>query len=83
MSFPSRNHFNLDFAVCDSAITSRPFCFQEILTLLDTSDDYAQHDGAVLVFMPGFAHIQDLYDLLATDKRFSDKRRSVRYLIHS
>lgn len=32
-------------------------------------------DGAVLVFLPGLAHIQQLYDLLSSDKRFRDKNR--------
>lgn len=41
----------------------------------DKSPQFAALDGAVLVFLPGLAHIQQLYDLLSSDKRFRDKNR--------
>lgn len=43
--------------------------------LSDKSPQFAQLDGAVLVFLPGLAHIQQLFDLLSSDKRFRDKNR--------
>uniref|UniRef100_A0A673WQ94 ATP-dependent RNA helicase DHX29 n=1 Tax=Salmo trutta TaxID=8032 RepID=A0A673WQ94_SALTR len=42
----------------------------DLLDYLDKSPQFAVVDGAVLVFLPGLAHIQQLYDLLSTDKRF-------------
>lgn len=44
-------------------------------TLPEKSPQFAEVDGAVLVFLPGLAHIQQLYDLLCSDKRFRDKNR--------
>lgn len=43
--------------------------------LPDKSPQFAELDGAILVFLPGLAHIQQLYDLLSSDKRFKDKNR--------
>lgn len=48
-------------------------------TLSEKSPQFAEVDGAVLVFLPGLAHIQQLYDLLYSDKRFRDKNRSHSY----
>lgn len=48
-------------------------------TLSEKSPQFAEVDGAVLVFLPGLAHIQQLYDLLCSDKRFRDKNRSYTY----
>lgn len=45
------------------------------LFLPDKSPQFAEVNGAVLVFLPGLAHIQQLYDLLSSDKRFRDKNR--------
>ena len=39
---------------------------QELLRALETSPQYSCIKGAVLVFMPGFSHIQELFDLLST-----------------
>ena len=36
----------------------------------DKSPQFSCMDGAILVFLPGLAHIQQLYDLLSNDKRF-------------
>lgn len=44
--------------------------------LSEKAPQFAEVDGAVLVFLPGLAHIQQLYDLLCSDKRFRDKHRS-------
>uniref|UniRef100_A0A3B4WSE9 RNA helicase n=1 Tax=Seriola lalandi dorsalis TaxID=1841481 RepID=A0A3B4WSE9_SERLL len=47
----------------------------DLIDYLDKSPQFADLDGAVLVFLPGLAHIQQLYDLLSSDKRFRDKHR--------
>ncbi len=41
----------------------------------DKSPQFRDVDGAVLIFLPGLAHIQQLHDLLTYDKRFSSKDR--------
>ncbi|KAK3549943.1 hypothetical protein QTP86_016870 [Hemibagrus guttatus] len=55
----------------------------ELLDYLNKSPQFAAIDGAVLVFLPGLAHIQQLYDLLTTDKRFSCKNRYKLVALHS
>ncbi|XP_072515206.1 ATP-dependent RNA helicase DHX29 [Salminus brasiliensis] len=55
----------------------------DLLAYLDRSPQFAEMDGAVLVFLPGLAHIQQLYDLLSTDKRFSSKDRYKLIALHS
>ncbi|KTF85608.1 hypothetical protein cypCar_00011466 [Cyprinus carpio] len=47
------------------------------------SPQFRDVDGAVLIFLPGLAHIQQLYDLLTTDKRFSSKNRFKLIALHS
>ncbi|XP_015704196.1 ATP-dependent RNA helicase DHX29 isoform X2 [Coturnix japonica] len=51
----------------------------ELLAYLDTSPQFRNIEGAVLVFLPGLAHIQQLYDLISTDRRFSlcDRHRLI------
>uniref|UniRef100_A0A665UX62 ATP-dependent RNA helicase DHX29 n=1 Tax=Echeneis naucrates TaxID=173247 RepID=A0A665UX62_ECHNA len=44
---------------------------------------FADLDGAILVFLPGLAHIQQLYDLLTSDKRFREKNRYCIVALHS
>ncbi|KAF7666472.1 hypothetical protein LDENG_00106690 [Lucifuga dentata] len=55
----------------------------DLIDYLDKSPQFAEVDGAVLVFLPGLAHIQQLYDLLSTDKRFRDKNRFRIVALHS
>ncbi|KAJ8399999.1 hypothetical protein AAFF_G00400380 [Aldrovandia affinis] len=55
----------------------------DLLAYLDHSPQFAEVDGAVLVFLPGLAHIQQLYDLLSTDKRFRVKDRYKLVALHS
>ncbi|XP_013861951.1 ATP-dependent RNA helicase Dhx29 isoform X2 [Austrofundulus limnaeus] len=55
----------------------------DLLDYLDKSPQFADMDGAVLVFLPGLAHIQQLYDLLSSDKRFRDKNRYRIVALHS
>ncbi|XP_035523834.1 ATP-dependent RNA helicase DHX29 [Morone saxatilis] len=55
----------------------------DLIDYLDKSPQFAEVDGAVLVFLPGLAHIQQLYDLLSSDKRFKDKNRYRIVALHS
>ncbi|KAG5834335.1 hypothetical protein ANANG_G00260440 [Anguilla anguilla] len=55
----------------------------DLLDYLDKSPQFADVDGAVLVFLPGLAHIQQLYDLLSTDRRFRVKERYMLVALHS
>ncbi|KAM4634341.1 ATP-dependent RNA helicase DHX29 isoform 1-T1 [Polymixia lowei] len=55
----------------------------DLIDYLDKSPQFASVDGAVLVFLPGLAHIQQLYDLLSSDKRFKDKNRYRLVALHS
>uniref|UniRef100_A0A3P8WRP0 ATP-dependent RNA helicase DHX29 n=1 Tax=Cynoglossus semilaevis TaxID=244447 RepID=A0A3P8WRP0_CYNSE len=55
----------------------------DLLDYLDKSPQFAALDGAVLVFLPGLAHIQQLHDLLVSDKRFRDKNRYKIVALHS
>ncbi|XP_065595957.1 ATP-dependent RNA helicase DHX29 isoform X2 [Cyrtonyx montezumae] len=51
----------------------------ELLAYLDRSPQFRNTEGAVLIFLPGLAHIQQLYDLISTDRRFSlcDRHRLI------
>uniref|UniRef100_A0A3P8TS41 RNA helicase n=1 Tax=Amphiprion percula TaxID=161767 RepID=A0A3P8TS41_AMPPE len=55
----------------------------DLIDYLDKSPQFADVDGAVLVFLPGLAHIQQLYDLISSDKRFRDKNRYRVVALHS
>ncbi|XP_068562850.1 ATP-dependent RNA helicase DHX29 [Cebidichthys violaceus] len=55
----------------------------DLIDYLDKSPQFAELDGAVLVFLPGLAHIQQLHDLLSSDKRFRDKNRYRIVALHS
>ncbi|CAL8322444.1 unnamed protein product [Lota lota] len=55
----------------------------DIIDYLDKSPQFSSMDGAILVFLPGLAHIQQLYDLLSTDKRFRSKDRYFLVALHS
>uniref|UniRef100_A0A8C5M5E8 ATP-dependent RNA helicase DHX29 n=1 Tax=Leptobrachium leishanense TaxID=445787 RepID=A0A8C5M5E8_9ANUR len=55
----------------------------ELLVYLDRSAQYRNVEGAVLIFLPGLADIQQLYDLLSCDKRFQDRRRYKVIALHS
>ncbi|CAJ0939146.1 unnamed protein product [Ranitomeya imitator] len=47
------------------------------------SPQYRNVEGAVLIFLPGLADIQQIYDLLSSDKRFNDRRRYKLIALHS
>ncbi|XP_076014539.1 ATP-dependent RNA helicase dhx29 [Genypterus blacodes] len=55
----------------------------DLIDYLDKSPQFAEVDGAVLVFLPGLAHIQQLYDLLSSDKRFRERNRYRIVPLHS
>ncbi|XP_029433064.1 ATP-dependent RNA helicase DHX29 [Rhinatrema bivittatum] len=55
----------------------------ELLVFLDVSPQYRNIEGAVLIFLPGLADIQQLYDLLSSDKRFHSKKRYKLIALHS
>lgn len=55
----------------------------DLIDYLDKSPQFAEVNGAVLVFLPGLAHIQQLYDLLLSDKKFKDKNRYMIVALHS
>lgn len=49
----------------------------ELLVYLDKSPQFRNIEGAALIFLPGLAHIQQLYDLLSNDRRFYSERYEV------
>lgn len=55
----------------------------DLIHYLENSPQFVEVEGAILVFLPGLAHIQQLYDLLTTDKRFKDKNRYRIVALHS
>uniref|UniRef100_A0A8B9R3A5 ATP-dependent RNA helicase DHX29 n=1 Tax=Anas platyrhynchos TaxID=8839 RepID=A0A8B9R3A5_ANAPL len=55
----------------------------ELLAYLDRSPQFKNIEGAVLIFLPGLAHIQQLYDLISTDRRFSLRDRHRLIALHS
>ncbi|XP_078405835.1 ATP-dependent RNA helicase DHX29 [Cetorhinus maximus] len=55
----------------------------ELINFLEKSAPFREVHGAVLVFLPGLAYIQQLHDLLTTDKRFRDRKRYRVIALHS
>ncbi|XP_039211600.1 ATP-dependent RNA helicase DHX29 isoform X1 [Crotalus tigris] len=55
----------------------------ELLAFLDKSPQFKNMEGAVLIFLPGLAHIQQLYDLILTDRRFDLRQRHQLIALHS
>ncbi|XP_048359940.1 ATP-dependent RNA helicase DHX29 [Sphaerodactylus townsendi] len=55
----------------------------ELLAFLDRSPQFKNMEGAVLIFLPGLAHIQQLYDLISTDRRFNLRERHQLIALHS
>ncbi|GCB68205.1 hypothetical protein scyTo_0012244 [Scyliorhinus torazame] len=55
----------------------------ELINFLEKSAPFRAIHGAVLVFLPGLAYIQQLHDLLTTDRRFQDRRRYKVIALHS
>lgn len=59
------------------------FIMQELLRHLVTSTAYNAVDGAVLVFLPGLAHIQELNETLLGDSVFGDSHSYRVIALHS
>ncbi|XP_033752111.1 ATP-dependent RNA helicase DHX29-like isoform X2 [Pecten maximus] len=55
----------------------------ELLCYLEKSPDFSQVEGAVLIFMPGLADIQELYELLMADRNFTKSQRYQVIALHS
>ncbi|KAK2151742.1 hypothetical protein LSH36_353g09030 [Paralvinella palmiformis] len=55
----------------------------DLIVYLDEDPEYSSIDGAILVFLPGLVHIQDLYDSLKADRRFNDENRYNILALHS
>ncbi|XP_062984130.1 ATP-dependent RNA helicase DHX29 [Elgaria multicarinata webbii] len=55
----------------------------ELLAFLDRTPQFKNVEGAVLIFLPGLAHIQQLYDLISTDRRFDLRHRHQLIALHS
>ncbi|KAM6187842.1 ATP-dependent RNA helicase DHX29 isoform 2-T2 [Sarcoramphus papa] len=55
----------------------------ELLAYLDRSPQFKNIEGAALIFLPGLAHIQQLYDLISTDRRFNLRDRHRLIALHS
>ncbi|XP_078075330.1 ATP-dependent RNA helicase DHX29 isoform X2 [Mustelus asterias] len=55
----------------------------ELINFLEKSALFRAIHGAVLVFLPGLAYIQQLHDLLTTDRRFQDRKRYKVIALHS
>ncbi|XP_042660588.1 ATP-dependent RNA helicase DHX29 isoform X2 [Tyto alba] len=55
----------------------------DLLAYLDRSPQFRNIEGAVLIFLPGLAHIQQLYDLISTDRRFNLHDRHRLIALHS
>ena len=46
-----------------------------MLKYLENAAPYSDIDGAVLIFLPGMADIQELYEILTTERHFRDPKR--------
>ncbi|KAL8581805.1 hypothetical protein ACOMHN_010179 [Nucella lapillus] len=54
-----------------------------LLKHLDSARHYRDIDGAVLIFLPGLADIQELYEILTTERYFSNPQRFQIFALHS
>ncbi|CAG2189993.1 DHX29 [Mytilus edulis] len=55
----------------------------ETLLYISNSEEFSTVDGAVLIFLPGLADIQEVYELLQSDRKFSDTKRYQILALHS
>ncbi|CAL1529712.1 unnamed protein product, partial [Lymnaea stagnalis] len=55
----------------------------ELLKTLESSPLFKETPGAVLIFLPGLADIQELYDNLTTQRQFSNPSKYQIYALHS
>uniref|UniRef100_A0A667Z439 RNA helicase n=1 Tax=Myripristis murdjan TaxID=586833 RepID=A0A667Z439_9TELE len=51
----------------------------DLIEYLDKAPQFSMVEGAILVFLPGLAHIQQLYDMLSSEKRFRFVSSTPRY----
>ncbi|VDI49791.1 ATP-dependent RNA helicase DHX29 [Mytilus galloprovincialis] len=56
---------------------------EETLLYISNSEEFSTVDGAVLIFLPGLADIQEVYELLQSDRKFSDTKRYQILALHS
>ena len=56
-------------------ILSHTVLSQELLSYLEQVPTFKSVEGAVLIFMPGLAQIQQLYEMLQADPNFSKTDR--------
>ncbi|KAK3737105.1 hypothetical protein RRG08_016411 [Elysia crispata] len=55
----------------------------DLLMHIESSAPFCDIEGAVLIFLPGLADIQELYEMLTTQRHFSDPSRYQIYALHS
>ncbi|GFS24549.1 ATP-dependent RNA helicase DHX29-like, partial [Elysia marginata] len=55
----------------------------DLLMHIESSSPFCEIKGAVLIFLPGLADIQELYEMLTTQRHFSDPARYQIYALHS
>lgn len=47
----------------------------DLLTYIDNGPEFSAIEGAVLIFLPGLSHIQELNDILLADPNFGNPNR--------
>ncbi|ESO82989.1 hypothetical protein LOTGIDRAFT_134281, partial [Lottia gigantea] len=55
----------------------------DLIKYLGNCDPYDDMDGAILIFLPGLSDIQELNEILTTDREFSDPRKYQILALHS
>ncbi|XP_055863489.1 ATP-dependent RNA helicase dhx29-like isoform X1 [Biomphalaria glabrata] len=55
----------------------------DLLNYLEKSPPYCNKDGAVLIFLPGYSDIQELYEMLTSHRQFNNTARYQIYALHS
>ncbi|XP_071942254.1 ATP-dependent RNA helicase dhx29-like [Antedon mediterranea] len=55
----------------------------ELLKSFETDSEYSSIEGAVLIFLPGLANIQELYEILQSHKLFSNPTKYTVLGLHS
>ncbi|KAK3103438.1 hypothetical protein FSP39_019253 [Pinctada imbricata] len=55
----------------------------DLLVYIDKDSEFSDMEGSVLIFLPGLADIQELHELLTTDRRFSNPARYQILALHS
>ncbi|KAH9495122.1 ATP-dependent RNA helicase dhx29 [Bulinus truncatus] len=56
---------------------------KDLLNYLESSPTYADINGAVLIFLPGFSDILELYEMLTSHRQFSNETKYRIYALHS